>query len=83
MSSNQIRLTLGMFTIYPAFGSISPGSAQTITVDSVAETQGVFAEVCIKTVLLIEYVIFDCCVSEARAYWLTLNFSILVFYDYV
>ncbi|XP_074644164.1 hydrocephalus-inducing protein homolog [Tubulanus polymorphus] len=36
----QARLVLGMFTIFPAFGSIQPNQSQTITVDCVAETPG-------------------------------------------
>ncbi|XP_025115052.1 hydrocephalus-inducing protein-like isoform X4 [Pomacea canaliculata] len=35
----QSRLMLGMFTIFPAFGMITPNNQQVITVDCVAETQ--------------------------------------------
>ncbi|CAL1528045.1 unnamed protein product [Lymnaea stagnalis] len=34
------KLTLGMFTIFPAFGIILPNGSQLITVDCVGETQG-------------------------------------------
>jgi len=43
--SNQTRLSLGMFTVYPAFGSIPAGNLQTVTVDSIAEIQGQSEEV--------------------------------------
>uniref|UniRef100_A0A8C9LFZ1 HYDIN n=1 Tax=Pavo cristatus TaxID=9049 RepID=A0A8C9LFZ1_PAVCR len=38
--SMQARFTLGMFTVYPGFGSIHPGDQQTITVDCQAEPVG-------------------------------------------
>uniref|UniRef100_A0A669QXT0 HYDIN axonemal central pair apparatus protein n=1 Tax=Phasianus colchicus TaxID=9054 RepID=A0A669QXT0_PHACC len=40
----QARLTLGMFTVYPGFGSIPPGGQQTITVDCQAEPVGTCEE---------------------------------------
>ncbi|NWU95982.1 HYDIN protein, partial [Upupa epops] len=40
----QARLILGMFTVYPSFGSISPGGQQMITVDCHAEPQGMCKE---------------------------------------
>uniref|UniRef100_G1MRN0 HYDIN axonemal central pair apparatus protein n=1 Tax=Meleagris gallopavo TaxID=9103 RepID=G1MRN0_MELGA len=40
----QARLTLGMFTVYPGFGSIYPGGQQTITVDCQAEPVGTYEE---------------------------------------
>ncbi|XP_074007853.1 hydrocephalus-inducing protein homolog [Numenius arquata] len=36
----QGRLTMGMFTVYPGFGSIPPGAQQMITVDCYAEPLG-------------------------------------------
>uniref|UniRef100_A0A7M4E0K5 HYDIN axonemal central pair apparatus protein n=1 Tax=Crocodylus porosus TaxID=8502 RepID=A0A7M4E0K5_CROPO len=36
----QARLTLGMFTVYPGFGSIASGGQQVITVDCLAEPVG-------------------------------------------
>ncbi|XP_039769505.1 hydrocephalus-inducing protein homolog isoform X2 [Ornithorhynchus anatinus] len=36
----QARFTLGMFTIYPGFGSIPPGQQQVITVDCLADPLG-------------------------------------------
>uniref|UniRef100_A0A8C3CDK8 HYDIN protein n=1 Tax=Cairina moschata TaxID=8855 RepID=A0A8C3CDK8_CAIMO len=36
----QARFTVGMFTVYPGFGSIHPGDEQTITVDCHAEPLG-------------------------------------------
>ncbi|NXL83544.1 HYDIN protein, partial [Alectura lathami] len=36
----QARFTLGMFTVYPGFGSIPPGGQQIITVDCLAEPVG-------------------------------------------
>ena len=41
----QTRLMLGVFTLYPAFGSIQPNGHQTVTVDYVAETEGISEEV--------------------------------------
>lgn len=41
----QSRLMLGMFTIFPAFGMITPNNQQVITVDCVAETQAHAEEV--------------------------------------
>ncbi|GFS07093.1 hydrocephalus-inducing protein-like [Elysia marginata] len=38
--SGQSKLTLGMFTIFPAFGIILPNGNQVITVDCVGENQG-------------------------------------------
>uniref|UniRef100_A0A8B9BFH4 HYDIN axonemal central pair apparatus protein n=1 Tax=Anser brachyrhynchus TaxID=132585 RepID=A0A8B9BFH4_9AVES len=38
------RFTLGMFTVYPGFGSIHPGDKQTITVDCHAEPLGLCEE---------------------------------------
>ncbi|XP_035827636.1 hydrocephalus-inducing protein [Aplysia californica] len=38
--SGQSKLTLGMFTIFPAFGMILPNGNQVITVDCVGENQG-------------------------------------------
>ncbi|NWY49823.1 HYDIN protein, partial [Chionis minor] len=40
----QARFTLGMFTVYPGFGSIPPGGQQVITVDCYAETLGTCEE---------------------------------------
>ncbi|NXK09844.1 HYDIN protein, partial [Herpetotheres cachinnans] len=40
----QARFTLGMFTVYPGFGSIPPGSQQMITVDCHAESLGTCKE---------------------------------------
>ncbi|NXQ99391.1 HYDIN protein, partial [Sagittarius serpentarius] len=40
----QARFTLGMFTVYPGFGSIPPGCQQTITVDCYAEPLGTCKE---------------------------------------
>ncbi|XP_064315287.1 hydrocephalus-inducing protein homolog [Phalacrocorax carbo] len=40
----QARFTLGMFTVYPGFGSIPPGGQQTITVDCYAEPLGTCKE---------------------------------------
>ncbi|XP_052816168.1 hydrocephalus-inducing protein homolog isoform X2 [Mya arenaria] len=40
----QSKLTLGAFTIFPAFGIILPNGHQTINVECVAETQGRFDE---------------------------------------
>lgn len=43
--TNQSRLVLGMFNIFPAFGYILPGGHQTITVDCIAENPGRCEEV--------------------------------------
>jgi len=43
--SGQTRLTLGLFTLYPAFGCVQPNGHQTVTVDYVAESEGVCEEV--------------------------------------
>ncbi|NXX62461.1 HYDIN protein, partial [Scopus umbretta] len=40
----QARFTLGMFTVYPGFGSIPPGGQQIITVDCYAEPLGTCKE---------------------------------------
>ncbi|XP_009468798.1 PREDICTED: hydrocephalus-inducing protein homolog [Nipponia nippon] len=40
----QARFTLGMFTVYPGFGSIPPGGQQMITVDCYAEPLGTCKE---------------------------------------
>ncbi|KFV73572.1 Hydrocephalus-inducing protein, partial [Struthio camelus australis] len=40
----QARITLGMFTVYPGFGSISPGGHQVITVDCYADPLGTCEE---------------------------------------
>uniref|UniRef100_H2XZ27 Hydin adenylate kinase-like domain-containing protein n=1 Tax=Ciona intestinalis TaxID=7719 RepID=H2XZ27_CIOIN len=40
MGSNQTRLLVGTFTVYPGFGTILPGGVQNITVDNVAENTG-------------------------------------------
>ncbi|NXS93719.1 HYDIN protein, partial [Jacana jacana] len=40
----QARLTMGMFTVYPGFGSIPPGAQQMITVDCCAEPLGTCKE---------------------------------------
>ncbi|NXJ80823.1 HYDIN protein, partial [Trogon melanurus] len=40
----QARFTLGMFTVYPGFGSIPPGDQQVITVDCYAEPVGTCKE---------------------------------------
>ncbi|NXU58594.1 HYDIN protein, partial [Turnix velox] len=40
----QARLTLGMFTVYPGFGSIPPGAQQMIMVDCHAEPLGTCKE---------------------------------------
>ncbi|KAG8523663.1 Hydrocephalus-inducing protein, partial [Galemys pyrenaicus] len=37
---NQARFTHGMFTVYPGFGSISPGGLQVISVDCLADPMG-------------------------------------------
>lgn len=42
---NNIRLTLGMFTIFPANGVVLPGSSTTITVDMLSEISMVGEEV--------------------------------------
>ncbi|XP_026975142.1 hydrocephalus-inducing protein homolog [Sagmatias obliquidens] len=39
-ATNQARCTLGMFTVYPGFGSISSGGMQVVTVDCVADPVG-------------------------------------------
>ncbi|XP_036202709.1 hydrocephalus-inducing protein homolog [Myotis myotis] len=38
--TSQARYSHGMFTVYPGFGSISAGGAQTLTVDCVADPVG-------------------------------------------
>ncbi len=43
------RLTLGMFTIFPAYSTLYPGSQVTVTVDCIAETQGHSAEVSLSS----------------------------------
>ncbi|NXI34967.1 HYDIN protein, partial [Galbula dea] len=43
-TSMQARLTLGMFTVYPGFGCIPPGTQQVITVDCLAEPLGTCEE---------------------------------------
>ncbi|XP_032051538.1 hydrocephalus-inducing protein homolog [Aythya fuligula] len=43
-TSMQARFTVGMFTVYPGFGSIHPGDEQTITVDCHAEPLGLCEE---------------------------------------
>ncbi|NWQ83121.1 HYDIN protein, partial [Columbina picui] len=40
----QARFTLGMFTVYPGFGSLPPGGQQMITVDCQAEPPGTCKE---------------------------------------
>lgn len=40
----QARFTVGMFTVYPGFGSIPPGGQQMITVDCYAEPLGTCRE---------------------------------------
>ncbi|KAF1661855.1 hypothetical protein FQA23_0006661, partial [Aptenodytes patagonicus] len=40
----QARFTVGMFTVYPGFGSIPPGGQQMITVDCYAEPLGTCKE---------------------------------------
>lgn len=40
----QARFTLGMFTVYPGFGSLPPGGQQVITVDCQAEPLGTCKE---------------------------------------
>ncbi|NWW42685.1 HYDIN protein, partial [Pedionomus torquatus] len=40
----QARLTMGMFTVYPGYGSIPPGAQQMITVDCYAEPLGICKE---------------------------------------
>ncbi|XP_071670318.1 hydrocephalus-inducing protein homolog isoform X2 [Patagioenas fasciata] len=40
----QARFTLGMFTVYPGFGSLPPGGQQIITVDCQAEPLGTCKE---------------------------------------
>ncbi|KAM6325117.1 LOW QUALITY PROTEIN: hydrocephalus-inducing protein homolog [Podargus strigoides] len=40
----QDRITLGMFTVYPGFGSVPPGGQQIITVDCHAEPLGTCKE---------------------------------------
>ncbi|NXW23790.1 HYDIN protein, partial [Circaetus pectoralis] len=40
----QARFTLGMFTVYPGFGSIPPGGQQMIIVDCYAELLGTCKE---------------------------------------
>ncbi|CAH2323836.1 Hypothetical predicted protein [Pelobates cultripes] len=39
-TTGQARLTLGMFTVSPGFGTVSPGTHQTINVDCFAEQLG-------------------------------------------
>ncbi|XP_032469168.1 hydrocephalus-inducing protein homolog [Phocoena sinus] len=38
--TNQARFTLGMFTVYPGFGSIPSGGMQVVTIDCVADPVG-------------------------------------------
>jgi len=38
------KLILGMYAVYPAFGAISPGQTQTVTVDCIADKPGVTQE---------------------------------------
>ncbi|XP_062442830.1 hydrocephalus-inducing protein homolog [Rhea pennata] len=40
----QARITLGIFTVYPGFGSIPPGGQQAITVDCYADSLGMCEE---------------------------------------
>lgn len=40
----QARLTMGMFTVYPGFGTIPPGGQQMITVECCAEPLGTCRE---------------------------------------
>uniref|UniRef100_H2YKD6 Uncharacterized protein n=1 Tax=Ciona savignyi TaxID=51511 RepID=H2YKD6_CIOSA len=40
MGSNQTRLLVGTFTVYPGFVTIAPGGVQNVTVDNVAESTG-------------------------------------------
>ncbi|NXF41555.1 HYDIN protein, partial [Nyctibius bracteatus] len=40
----QARINVGMFTVYPGFGSIPPGGQQMITVDCCAEPLGTCEE---------------------------------------
>ena len=41
----QQRLVLGMFTLYPAYGSVAAGGQQVVTIDCLAEAQGMCDEV--------------------------------------
>lgn len=41
----NIRLQLGMFTVYPAVGSVPAGGAVQVTVDMIAENPGFCEEV--------------------------------------
>lgn len=41
----NIRLQLGMFTVYPAVGSVQAGSSVQVTVDMIAENPGFSEEV--------------------------------------
>lgn len=47
---SQSRLILGMFTVFPAIGSVPPGGQQAVQVECLAESQGKCEEV----------IIFDC-----------------------
>ena len=41
----NIRLQLGMFTVYPAVGSVPAGASVQVTVDMIAENPGFSEEV--------------------------------------
>lgn len=43
--ATNIRLQLGMFTLYPAIGTVPAGSFVQISVDMVAESPGFWEEV--------------------------------------
>lgn len=43
--ASNIRLQLGMFTVYPAVGSVPAGGTVQVTVDMVAENPGFCEEV--------------------------------------
>ena len=44
MHTGTQKLVLGMFSINPAFGSVSPGQTQVISVDCIADKAGKFEE---------------------------------------
>ena len=50
VGTNQSRLVMGMFNIFPAFGYVLPGGHQVINVECVAETPGRCEEASIQNV---------------------------------
>lgn len=43
--ASSIRLQLGMFTIFPAYGDVNPGASVQVTVDMFSEVSAVSEEV--------------------------------------